>query len=93
MSFGVIQTTSGFVLSALVLENLDVLTTEETVLQSIQSRRAISTISIMAVKILRDSTTKISEGVCHLKTHCISDAEKIYECFQVDPLKIDGRDG
>ncbi|XP_059471186.1 RNA-binding protein 5-like [Neocloeon triangulifer] len=72
----------------LLLRGLDVLTTEETVLQSIQGLSAA--IPIRSIRIDRDTLTNTSRGVCYVELNCVQDAMALHSNLMAAvPLIID----
>lgn len=72
----------------LLLRGLDVLTTEETVLQSIQGLSAA--IPIRSIRVDRDTLTNTSRGVCYVELNCVQDAMALHaNMMAAVPLIID----
>lgn len=74
----------------LLLRNLDVLTTEDSVLQAIQV--ISSTLPIRSIRIDRDSLTNTSRGVCYVELNSVQDSMQLYNGLISNvPLVIDGK--
>lgn len=71
-----------------LLRGLDALTTEENVLQSIQS---LSSLPIRSVEIGRDPVTNTSRGVCYLKMNSVVDAVYLHNALLMANPVIDGK--
>lgn len=74
----------------LLLRNLDVLTTEDAVLQAIQS--ISSSLPIRSIRIDRDSLTNTSRGVCYVELNSVQDSMQLYNgLISSVPLVIDSK--
>lgn len=71
-----------------LLRGLDVLSTEDTVLQAMQS---FSSQPIRSIRIGRDSLTNTSRGVCYLEMANVVDAMYLYTLLTKQGLYVDGR--
>ena len=75
--------------SALIIRGLDVLSTEESVLQSIQ--HAGSDLPIRSVRIGRDPLTNTSRGVCYVELNSVLDSMQLYNKLMASPPTIDSK--
>ena len=78
-----------FYFPELVLRGLDVLSTEEGVLQAIQ--HASTDLPIKSVRIGRDPLTNISRGVCFVELDSVYDAMTLFNKLMSRPPTIDGK--
>lgn len=75
--------------SALLLRGLDVLSTEESVLQGIQ--HAGSDLPIRSVRIGRDPLTNTSRGVCYIELNSVLDSMQLHNKLAHSPPTIDNK--
>lgn len=73
----------------LLLRGLDVLSTEEGVLQSIE--HASSDLPIRSVRIGRDPLTNTSRGVCYVELNSVLDSMQLYNKLAATPPVVDGK--
>lgn len=76
-------------LTALLLRGLDVLSTEESVLQGIQ--HAGSDLPIRSVRIGRDPLTNTSRGVCYIELNSVLDSMQLHNKLAHSPPTIDNK--
>lgn len=74
---------------ALLLRGLDVLSTEESVLQGIQ--HAGSDLPIRSVRIGRDPLTNTSRGVCYIELNSVLDSMQLHNKLAHSPPTIDNK--
>ncbi|XP_014211033.1 RNA-binding protein 5 [Copidosoma floridanum] len=74
--------------SMVLLRGLDVLSTEDSVLQAMKS---FSSQPIRSIRIGRDSLTNTSRGVCYLEMANVVDAMYLHTALTQQGLKVDGR--
>lgn len=91
--YGSDYTISFFV--AIMLRNLDALTTEDTVMSVLNTTIPDLVKKISAVSIGRDPLTSTSRGICYLGTESTVDALAIHGALSnlLTPLSIDGKTG
>ena len=75
---------------AVLLRNLDPLTTEDGVLESLKN---VSNMPIRSVRIGRDPLTSASRGICYLELNSVVDSMHLFNDLSTDPPMIDGRQG
>lgn len=82
-------------ITAIMLRNLDALTTEDSVMTVLNSVIPDLVKSISAVCIGRDPLTSTSRGICYLGTESTIDALAIFGALSglQSPLAIDGKTG
>lgn len=83
-----------FTIAAVLLRNLDTLTTEDNVLGALQNIPGVAQLPIKSVRVGRDPLNNISRGICYLDMNNTGDAMRLFaglSSFQ--GLQIDGRDG
>lgn len=79
---------------AVLLRNLDTLTTEDSVLNVLQNIPAVAKLPIKSVRIGRDPLNNISRGICYLDMNNTSDAMRLFAGLSAyQGLQIDGREG
>lgn len=79
---------------AVLLRNLDVLTTEERILNALQTVAGVGSLPIKSVRIGRDPLNNISRGVCYLDMNNTGDAMRLFAGLSdAGVLNIDGREG
>lgn len=78
-----------YIPSALLLRGLDVLSTEESVLQGIQ--HAGSDLPIRSVRIGRDPLTNTSRGVCYIELNSVLDSMQLHNKLAHAPPTIDNK--
>lgn len=79
---------------AVLLRNLDTLTTEDSVLGILQTIPGVATLPIKSVRIGRDPLNNISRGICYLDMNNNSDAMRLFSGLSsLQGLYIDGREG
>lgn len=71
-----------------MLRGLDLSTTEENVLKTLQT---LSSLPIRSVRIGRDKVTNLSRGVCYLEMNNVSDAMYLHSTLLTKKPRIDGR--
>ncbi|XP_069703228.1 RNA-binding protein 5-like [Periplaneta americana] len=71
-----------------LLRGLDVLSTEDSVLQAIKS---ISSVPIRSIRIGQDSLTNTSRGVCYLEMNHVMDAMYMHSALTATPPIVDGK--
>lgn len=71
-----------------LLRNLDVLSTEETILQAINE---LSSTSIRSFRMSRDPFTNISLGVCYIDLNSVVESVSLYNALSGGKLIVDGR--
>ncbi|XP_034949197.1 LOW QUALITY PROTEIN: RNA-binding protein 5-like [Chelonus insularis] len=71
-----------------LLRGLDVLTTEDSVLQAMKNA---SSMPIRSIRIGRDSLTNTSRGVCYLEMSNVVDAMYLHTALTKQGLSVDGR--
>lgn len=81
------------IIVAIILGNLDTLTTEADVLQAFQLRDDVARLPIKSVKIVREPVTTISKGICYVEANCISEAVSLFSVLSNGDLIIGGRKG
>lgn len=74
--------------NTVLLRGLDVLTTEDSVLQAMQN---LSSQPILSIRIGRDSLTSTSRGVCYLEMGNVVDAMYLHTALTKQGLNVDGR--
>lgn len=74
--------------STVLLRNLDLKTTEENVLRSIEK---LSNLPIRSVRIGKDPVTGMSRGVCYLEMNNVVDAMYLHNCLLMDTLYVNNR--
>lgn len=74
--------------NTVLLRGLDVLTTEDSVLQAMKS---LSSMPIRSIRIGRDSLTNTSRGVCYLEMGNVVDAMYLHTALTKQGLVVDGR--
>ena len=84
-----ITLTSLSILAALLLRGLDVLSTEESVLQGIQ--HAGSDLPIRSVRIGRDPLTNTSRGVCYIELNSVLDSMQLHNKLAHAPPTIENK--
>lgn len=98
----VVSTLKGFVLLyvsnycvlAVLLRNLDALTTEDRVLSILQTIPGVATLPIKSVRIGRDTLTNVSRGICYLDMNNTGDAMRLFAGLcESGSLEIDGKEG
>lgn len=87
------KTVSLSIVAAIILSNLDTLTTEEGVLQAFQSKPNMAGIPIKTVKIAREPGTCLSRGICYVEANNVSEASRLFAVLTQEILEIDGRTG
>ncbi|XP_076045392.1 RNA-binding protein 5-like isoform X2 [Oratosquilla oratoria] len=75
--------------NTLLMRGLDILSTEESVLQGIQ--HAGSDLPIRSVRIGRDSLTNTSRGVCYIELNSVMDSMQLHNKLVQSPPVIDGK--
>ena len=76
--------------TAIMLYQLDPLTTEEGVLQAFQNHLVLSTLPIRSVRIPREQATNLSTCVCYVESNNITDSIRLFAAFGEARLEIDG---
>lgn len=71
-----------------LVRGLDVLTTEDSVLQAMSN---LSSLPIRSIRIGRDSLTNTSRGVCYLEMGNVVDAMYLHTALAKQGLVVDGR--
>lgn len=71
-----------------LLRNLDVLSTEEAVLQAI---KGLSSAAIRSIRMGRDSLTNTSRGVCYIELNSVMDSVSLHNALNGGRLVVDGR--
>lgn len=74
--------------NTVLLRGLDVLTTEDSVLQAMKN---LSSMPIRSIRIGRDSLTNTSRGVCYLEMANVVDAMYLHTALTKQGLIVDGR--
>lgn len=74
--------------STVLLRGLDVLSTEDSVLQAIKS---ISSVPIRSIRIGQDALTNTSRGVCYLEMNHVMDAIYMHNALIATPPLVDGK--
>lgn len=74
--------------NTVLLRGLDVLSTEDSVLQAMQG---LSSQPIRSIRIGRDSLTNTSRGVCYLEMANVVDAMYLHTALAKQGLQVDGR--
>ncbi|XP_014603624.1 PREDICTED: RNA-binding protein 5-like isoform X2 [Polistes canadensis] len=74
--------------NTVLLRGLDVLTTEDSVLQAMKN---LSSMPIRSIRIGRDSLTNTSRGVCYLEMGNVVDAMYLHTALTKQGLVVDGR--
>ncbi|OXU23013.1 hypothetical protein TSAR_015536 [Trichomalopsis sarcophagae] len=74
--------------NTVLLRGLDVLSTEDSVLQAMQG---LSSQPIRSIRIGRDSLTNTSRGVCYLEMANVVDAMYLHTALSKQGLQVDGR--
>ena len=82
-----------FTALAVLLYNLDALTTEESVLQAFKNDIVLASIPIKTVKVGRDTATNLSRGCCYVFANNIADAVSLHTYLTKKPVQIDSRQG
>jgi hypothetical protein len=77
-------------ITAVLLRGLDVLSTEDSVLQAIKS---ISSVPIRSIRIGQDPLTNTSRGVCYLEMNHVMDAVYMHNALVASSPIVDGRKG
>jgi RNA-binding protein 5/10 len=75
---------------AVLLRGLDVLSTEDSVLQAIKS---ISSVPIRSIRIGQDPLTNTSRGVCYLEMNHVMDAVYMHNALVANSPIVDGKKG
>jgi len=79
--------------STVLLRNLDVLTTEERILNALQTVAGVGSLPIKSVRIGRDPLNNISRGVCYLDMNNTGDAMRLFAGLSdAGVINIDGRE-
>lgn len=73
----------------LLFRGLDILSTEEGVLQSIEPLS--NDLPIRSVRIGRDPLTNTSRGVCYVELNSVLDSMQLYNKLAADPPIIDNK--
>ncbi|XP_058802734.1 RNA-binding protein 5-like isoform X2 [Phymastichus coffea] len=79
---------SSYPTNIVLLRGLDVLTTEDSVLQAMQG---LSQQPIRSIRIGRDALTNTSRGVCYLEMANVVDAMYLHSALTKQGLQVDGR--
>ncbi|XP_015510651.1 RNA-binding protein 5 [Neodiprion pinetum] len=74
--------------NTVLLRGLDVLTTEDSVLQAMKN---LSSLPIRSIRIGRDTLTNTSRGVCYLEMANVVDAMYLHTALSKQGLMVDGR--
>ncbi|PSN32435.1 hypothetical protein C0J52_22991 [Blattella germanica] len=74
--------------STVLLRGLDVLSTEDSVLQAITT---ISSVPIRSIRIGQDPLTNTSRGVCYLEMNHVMDAVYMHNALIANPPVVDGK--
>jgi hypothetical protein len=77
-------------IAAVLLRGLDVLSTEDSVLQAIKS---ISSVPIRSIRIGQDPLTNTSRGVCYLEMNHVMDAVYMHNALVANSPIVDGKKG
>jgi RNA-binding protein 5/10 len=77
-------------IAAVLLRGLDVLSTEDSVLQAIKS---ISSVPIRSIRIGQDPLTNTSRGVCYLEMNHVMDAVYMHNALVANSPVVDGKKG
>lgn len=76
-------------ITVLLLRNLDILSTEENVLQSIE--HVSSDLPIRSVRIGRDPLTNTSRGVCYVELNSVLDSMQLHNKLAASPPIVEGK--
>lgn len=77
-------------IAAVLLRGLDILSTEDSVLQAIKS---ISSVPIRSIRIGLDPLTNTSRGVCYLEMNHVMDAVYMHNALVANSPVVDGKKG
>nr|CAD7423768.1 unnamed protein product [Timema monikensis] len=75
----------------ILLRNLDVLTTEETVLLTMKSLPALTMTHVKSIRIGRDPLTNTSLGLCYIEMKSLIHATHFHHVLTAHRLEIDGK--
>nr|CAD7264757.1 unnamed protein product [Timema shepardi] len=76
---------------SILLRNLDVLTTEETVLLTMKSLPALTMTHVKSIRIGRDPLTNTSLGLCYIEMKSLIHATHFHHVLTAHRLEIDGK--
>ncbi|XP_063216962.1 RNA-binding protein 5-like isoform X2 [Bacillus rossius redtenbacheri] len=76
---------------AILLRNLDILTTEETVKQALRNNPSLPMQHVLSVRLGRDPLTNTSLGMCYIECSSVANAINFYRILNESHLEIDGK--
>ncbi|GLH02559.1 RNA-binding protein 10 [Gryllus bimaculatus] len=76
--------------NTVLLRNLDVLSTEDSVLQALKNQQ-FSNLPIRSIRIGQDALTNTSRGICYIELNNVLDSVYLHDALVSDPLVVDGR--
>lgn len=75
--------------AAIMLLDLDPLTTEESVLQAFQTCPLLASMAIRSVRIPREPGTNLSKCVCYVESNTVADSIRLFGALAEAELEVD----